>query len=64
MIAHKLRYEWEDLGYLHANLKEWYQLQIKFIEEHRYFTSSANDLRYNGKMKNLLEIKNLFKTEQ
>jgi len=59
MIAHKLRYEWEEIGYLHSTLKEWYQLQIKFLEEHRYFTNSANDLRFNGKIKNILEIKDL-----
>ncbi|MFZ4401239.1 MAG: HD domain-containing protein [Bacteroidales bacterium] len=63
MIAHKLRYEWEELGYLHSTLKEWYQLQIKFLEEHHYFTNAANDLRYNGKIKNLLEIKDLFRIE-
>jgi HD superfamily phosphodiesterase len=63
MIAHKLRYEWEELGYLHSTLKEWYDLQIKFLEEHHYFTNSANDLRYNGKIKNLLEIKDLFQNE-
>ena len=60
MIAHKLRYEWEELGFLHSTLKEWYQIQIDFLGEHHYYTPSANDLRYNGKIKNLLEIKDLF----
>ncbi len=64
MIAHKLRYEWEELGYLHATLKKWYQLQIDFLEWHRYYTNSANDLRYNGKVKNFLEIKDLFNAEK
>ncbi|NVN96225.1 MAG: HD domain-containing protein [Bacteroidetes bacterium] len=64
MIAHKLRYEWGELGYLHSTLKEWYQLQIIFLEEHRYFTHSANDLRYNGKIKNLSEIKDFFEIQK
>ncbi len=63
MIAHRLRYEWEELGYIHSTLKEWYQLQIDFLKDHHYYTNSANDLRYNGKIKNLLEIKDLFNAE-
>lgn len=59
MIAHTLRYEWEESGYLQMSLKEWYQLQFKFLNEHRYFTYSANDLRFHGKQKNLNEIKEL-----
>jgi hypothetical protein len=59
MIAHKLRYEWEELGYLHSTLKEWYLLQVEFLEGHQYFTDSAKILRHNGKIKNLLEIKDL-----
>lgn len=59
MIAHQLRYEWEEVGYLHSTLKEWYQLQVDFLEGHSYFTDSAKILRHNGKIKNLLEIKDL-----
>lgn len=59
MISHKLRYEWEELGYLHSTLKEWYQLQIKFLTEHKYYTKSAIDLRQNGKLKNIEDIKEL-----
>jgi uncharacterized protein len=60
MIAHKLRYEWEELGYLHSTLKEWYQIQINFLSEHKYFTESAKMMRHNGKIKNLLEVQDLF----
>lgn len=63
MIAQKLRYEWEELGYLHSTLREWYEFQINFLEEHHYFTNSGKYLRHNGKIKNLLEIKNLFESK-
>jgi hypothetical protein len=47
------------LGYLHCTLKEWYQLQIKFLTEHKYYTKTAIDLRQNGKLKNIEDIKEL-----
>ncbi len=59
MISHKLRHEWEELGFWHSSLKEWYQLQVKFLSEHQYYTKTAIDLRQNGKLKNIQEIKNL-----
>jgi len=56
MIAHKLRYEW--LTYATGTtLKEWYQIQVKFLEGHTYFTKSARELRCDRKNYNLNQIK-------
>lgn len=58
MIAHKLRCEWNK--YLkYTTLKEWYYIQIKFLEEHTYFTESARKLRCGKKQENLSQIKEL-----
>ena len=55
IIAHRLKYEWKCQGRLFT-LKEWYELQAKFLTKHHYFTKSAIDLREATKLKHLNQI--------
>jgi predicted metal-dependent HD superfamily phosphohydrolase len=57
----KLRLEWQDNGIRKTTLKEWFDIQIKFLSEHRYFTKTAFDLRNETKLKNLEEIKQFYR---
>jgi HD superfamily phosphodiesterase len=59
MIAHQLRYEWNILDIRHTTLREWYELQIMFLENHVFFTKSAQKLRNEKKAENLQQIKEL-----
>lgn len=59
MIAHQLRYEWNILDIRHTTLREWYELQIMFLENHQFFTPSAKALRDEKKAENLKQIKEL-----
>ncbi len=59
MIAQQLRYEWNILNIRHTTLREWYELQIMFLENHTFFTASAKALRDEKKEDNLKQIKEL-----
>ncbi|NCA84924.1 MAG: HD domain-containing protein [Clostridia bacterium] len=59
MIAHRLRVEWNMQKVRVTTLREWYELQVKFLEAHTYFTPSARDTRSEGKQKNLNQIKEI-----
>ncbi len=39
--------------------KEWYQNQLKLLESHKYFTSSARKLRNEGQKKNIKRLEML-----
>lgn len=39
--------------------KEWFNLEVQFIEDHRYYTKTAHDLREENKQKQLEELKKL-----
>ena len=54
--ADKLKLELMERGIV-ASDKEWDELQIKFLEAHRYFTDSAKTLRRTNKEKRIAEIK-------
>jgi len=56
MISHRLRYEWDLFKLKSLSLKEWYFLQIDFMEKHFYFTKSAIATREMGKQQNLNQI--------
>ena len=58
MIAHRLRCEWNKYA-KYTTLKEWYIIQINFLEGHTYFTESARKLRCEKKNDNLKQIKDL-----
>ena len=55
----KLRLEWQVNGIRNSTLREWIDIQIKFLSEHHYFTRSAIILRNEEKLKNLTELKQL-----
>ena len=60
ITSFQLQLEWKLYGILAASLKDWLKFEIKFLESHSYYTSSARKLRDVGKRKNLLELKDLF----
>jgi uncharacterized protein len=55
MIAQRLRYEWELMGNRYG-LKEWYEMQLRFLGNHHYYTRAARLLRDEGKRMNIAEI--------
>ena len=59
MIAHQLKYEWKINGINKLSLREWYELQVSFLENHKYFTQTEKNLRKEKKLNHLKEIKNL-----
>ncbi len=59
MIAMRLQHEWNVTGFKKTTLKEWYELQIRFLSNHKYFTESANNMRNEKKQQNLNEIKEM-----
>lgn len=63
LISHQLKYEWDVLGIYPTTLLQWYQLQVKFIGSHSYFTPSAISTREEMKQKHLNEIKDFLDHE-
>jgi len=59
MICHQLKFEWDVLNINPTSLKEWYELQIKFVGSHKYFTASAMATREEKKLLNLAQIKEI-----
>lgn len=58
IIAQRLRLEWNVLGE-HISLKNWYISQVKYFENHSYYTQSAVRSRDKGKQENLNQIREL-----
>ncbi len=54
-----LRLEWKDNDVENTTLAEWFDLQIKFLAGHQYFTKSAILLRNHKKLEHLEELKQL-----
>lgn len=59
MISHRLKLEWNLNNFKKTSLKDWYNLQIDFLDNHQYFTKSAIDTRELKKQLNLLEIREI-----
>jgi hypothetical protein len=53
----KLRNEWQANDIRHNTLQEWFDIQIKFLSDHQYFTKSAMLARDKMKQKHLQELK-------
>jgi predicted metal-dependent HD superfamily phosphohydrolase len=51
-IADKLREELTEMGKIKSR-KEWDEIQVKFLKQHQYFTSTAIGLRQKKKQENL-----------
>ena len=62
-ISHKLKYEWDLLDIYPTTLKQWYELQIKFVGSHQYFTKSSRLTRDKKKFSNLEQIREMFENE-
>jgi uncharacterized protein len=58
LTGQKLQYEWKLRGKV-SSLREWHEIQFKFIKKHNYFTSSARKLRDQGKQENIKQLKTL-----
>lgn len=58
MNAIRLKHEWMNYGII-TTLKQWYHIQIDFLEKHRFLTNSAIKLRQEKKMLHLAQIKEL-----
>ena len=43
------------------SLKTWFEIQLKLLETHSYFTKTANKLFNDGKLENIIELKSLLK---
>jgi uncharacterized protein len=52
----RLKLEWELNGILTCDMKTWLKRQIKFLEDHTFFTKEAISSRNGKKMQNLDEI--------
>jgi len=57
----KLHYEWKLMGKHDYNLVEWLKIQVDFLENHHFYTKSAQKLRENTKRQIAQEIRNLYK---
>jgi HD superfamily phosphodiesterase len=55
----KLKLEWKLFGVRDYTLREWLELQQKFLSSHRYFTATARSEREQGKKRHLTEITEL-----
>jgi hypothetical protein len=59
LISHQLKYEWDVLGFYPTTLKQWYELQLKFVGIHKYFTQSAVSTREETKQRNLQQVRDI-----
>jgi predicted metal-dependent HD superfamily phosphohydrolase len=58
LTGQKLQYEWKLRGKV-STIREWHELQLKFIKNHHYFTSTAKKLREQGKQDNIRQLEAL-----
>ncbi|MCB9360458.1 MAG: HD domain-containing protein [Flavobacteriales bacterium] len=61
LIADKLKRELMERDIVQTD-KQWDELQIKFLEQHRYFTKTAIELRRDNKKARIEEVKERLKT--
>ena len=57
----QLQLEWKIYGVMDTTLAEWIRFEIDFLENHKYYTTSAFKLRNEQKGKNLIAFKDLLK---
>jgi predicted metal-dependent HD superfamily phosphohydrolase len=55
-ISNRLRSEREALGYQKLSDKEWYIFQLDFLENHRYYSVTAQKNRIEGKSSNIEKV--------
>lgn len=57
----KLLYEWKLMRKHNYNLVKWLKVQVNFLENHHYYTKSAQLLREETKQNTAKEIRELYK---
>ncbi len=62
-IADRLKQELKDHGKIQSD-RQWDEIQVKFLESHRYFTKTAQETRNAKKAQHLNEIKERLKRNQ
>lgn len=62
-LGQRLQDEWSRFGNTLSS-REWYELEIEFLKNHRYFTKSAFQLREAGKQENIQAFEVLLRVEQ
>lgn len=58
MLGHNLRRELNSRG-MSLGLRDWYEFQLRFLENHTYFTEAARTSREAGKQKHIEELNTL-----
>ncbi len=58
-----LRKELESIGQQFSD-SEWFQNQLRFLDNHDYFTSSTSRLRDSGKRRNIQKLKEMLKRKK
>jgi predicted metal-dependent HD superfamily phosphohydrolase len=61
ITSFQLQLEWKLYGIMNSTLAEWIRFEIDFMENHKYFTLSAINLREVQKQKNIKAFKDLIK---
>jgi hypothetical protein len=54
-IADKLRRELREMGKIQSD-RQWDEIQVKFLNQHQYFTQTAIDLRQEKKQSNIMKV--------
>ncbi len=54
-IADKLRRELREMGKIQSD-RHWDEIQVKFLNQHQYFTQTAIDLRQEKKQSNIMKV--------
>lgn len=60
----KLKEEWAVVMNVHYTMKEWYALQQRFLEGHRFYTGTAKRIRGPVKEKHIELVKSLMAAEK
>jgi len=56
ILSFHLKLEWERFGLFRAGLREWFDLQIRFLSGHHYLTETSIRRRTQKKSENLEQI--------
>ena len=62
-ISNRLRQELKDHGKIESD-RQWDEIQVKFLESHKYFTKTAQETRNKKKEQHLREIKMRLKKDE
>ncbi len=63
VLASKLHLEWSRMGINKMPFDQWIAIEKGFLETHQYFTPEAQKLRNKGQADNLVQLKNICRTQ-